>query len=156
MRGVLILFAVAILAISGCAEKVDIEAEKARVQSVLEQWVQADETEDMEMVSKIFAHDTDMVTFGTNAAERWVGWEALKEAYQKLLESIEDIDISARDQVIKVHDSGKVAWFSLIEDLNFVAQGESVNMEMRVTGVLEKRDGNWVIVQAHFSVPVAE
>jgi len=156
MRGILILFTVAILAISGCAEKVDIEAEKAKVQSVLDQLVQAWETEDMEMVSKIFAHDDDMVTFGTTAADRFVGWEAYKEFYIEWFEAVENIDVSVRDQVIKVHASGKVAWFSEIMDWNLVAQDEPVSVEgMRFTGVLERRDGNWVIVQIHASVPVA-
>ena len=156
MRWILILFVVVILAINGCAEKVDIEAEKAQVQSVLDQLVQAWETEDVEMLSKIFA--ADVVIFSVYAGtDRFVGWEAYKEFYIKWFEAVENIDVSVRDQVIKVNASGNTAWFSEIEDWNWVAQGEPASVEgVRGTGVLEKRDGNWVIVQAHFSVPVAE
>jgi len=152
MRRILILFVVTFLAISVYAEQVDIEAEKAKVQSVLDQYVQAFETEDMELMSKIFAHDEDMVAVG--AGGRWVGWEKWKEEFIEAFESFDDIDISVMNQVIKVHVSGNVAWFSEIEDWNFVAQGEADSLEgVRFTGVLEKRDGNWVIVQFHISIP---
>ena len=152
-----LIFGVAFLAISGCAKQVDIEAEKVEVKSVLDQIVQAWETMDIEMVSKIFAHETDMVTFGTDPDEQFVGWKPLEASLQKQFDSYENPDVSVRDQLIKVSDFGNVAWFSEIMDINLVAQGEPVNVEgMRVTGVLEKRNGNWVIVQSHWSVTGAE
>ena len=41
-------------------------------------------------------------------------------------------------------------------DLSVSAKGESINAKgIRIAGVLEKRDGNWVFVQYHFSIPVA-
>lgn len=48
--------------------------------------------------------------------------------------------------------SGDVAWFfCILDDIN-EWKGEPANWEnTRWTGVLEKRDGNWVIVQQHFS-----
>ena len=152
----LILIAAACLAIYGCAPGVDIEAEKAQVQSVLDQWIQVVETENLELFSRIMAHDPDMVTFGTDAAERWVGWEALNESLQKQFESFETKGISIRDQVIKISELGNVAWFSEIGDWDLLAQGEPVSLKgMRFSGVLEKREGSWVIVQFHTSIPVA-
>ena len=156
MRRILILFAVAILAISGCAEKVDIEAERAKVQSVFDQFVQANETVDIELLSKIFAHDADMVNFGLTPAAHYIGWEAYKEYMIEASESVDDVHISIRNQVIKVHASGNVAWISLIFDENLVAQGEQFSVEgARFTAVLEKRNDNWVFVQFHASVPIA-
>ena len=147
---------VAFLVMSACTQKVDTEAEKAKVKTVLDQYVQASKTEDMELVSKIMAHDADMVNFGTDAAERLVGWEALKEVMQKSFAATENSKLSVKDQAIKVHDSGKVAWFSEIFDCIVVSQGKEVKLEgLRFTGVLEKRNGNWVIVQSHLSVPVS-
>lgn len=37
----------------------------------------------MELASKIYAHDDDMVFFSTDAVESKVGWEAIKEVMQK-------------------------------------------------------------------------
>jgi ketosteroid isomerase-like protein len=50
--------------------------------------------------------------------------------------------------------SGEVAWFyGLLDDIN-EWDGQPANWEkVRWTGVLEKRDGNWRVVQQHFSWP---
>ncbi len=58
---------------SACTQKVAIEAKKAKVKSVVDQLEQVWESEDMELFSKIIAHDVDMANYGTHAAERFVG-----------------------------------------------------------------------------------
>ena len=157
MKNLFVLFVVVVfLGLSACTQKVDLEAEKAQVKTVVDQLEQLFETEDMDLFSRIYAHDSDMVIFGTDAAERFVGWEAVKESFQQSFASFENTKLTVKDQVIKVHQSGEVAWFSEIMDWDLVAQGQPVTIQgTRLTGVLEKRNGNWVIVQVHASVPVA-
>jgi uncharacterized protein (TIGR02246 family) len=156
MKNLLTLFVgAALLATSACAPPVDLEAEKAKVKSVVDQFKQFWETEDMELLSRIMAHDADMINSGTDAAEYFVGWEGLKEAVEKMLPSLENTKITVKDQVIKVHPSGNVAWFSQIWDWALAVGGQPVQLAgCRFTGVLEKRNGNWVFVQFHNSVPV--
>ena len=138
------------------APAVNLEAEKAAVKAVLDQIIDVMKTEDMELYSKIMAHDDDMVNFGTDAAERWVGWEPLKSAFVQQFVSVEETEISVRELDIKVHKSGEVAWFSEIWDWKGKAQGQPFAIEgMRFTGVLEKRNGNWVVVHVHASIPVS-
>lgn len=57
-----------------------------------------------------------------------------------------------RDLKTKLSKSGDVAWFSaILDDIN-EWKGRPANWEdTRWTGVLEKRDGRWVMVQQHFS-----
>jgi ketosteroid isomerase-like protein len=57
-----------------------------------------------------------------------------------------------RDLVINLSNSGDVAWFYCrLDDIN-EWKGKPANWEnTRWTGVLEKRDGRWQIVQMHFS-----
>jgi len=148
--------AILALVMSGCTQKVDLEAEKAKVKSVVDQFEQFWETEDMELLSRIMAHDADMVNYGSDAAEYFVGWEALKEAVEKMLPSLEITKITVKDQVIKVHPSGNVAWFSEVWDWDLVVEGKPTHSgDQRLTGVLEKRNGSWVFVQFHNSVPVS-
>ena len=152
----LLLFGVAFLILISCEEKVDIDTEKANVKTVVDQLEQMLETEDMELLSRIFAHDTDMVNFGTDAAERIVGWESLNELMQKQNAAAENSKLTVNDQVIKVNKYGNTAWFSEVVDWDVVAQGQPASLQgLRFTGVLEKRNGNWVIVQMHISVPVS-
>jgi ketosteroid isomerase-like protein len=135
---------------------VDIEAEKAAVKTLVDEWMRCFETEDIETFSNIIAHDPDMVNFGTDAAERWIGWEALQDSVQRQFESTENVIVSTRDLIIFVHKAGEVAWFSMLMDMEGMAQGEPFSLEgMRLTGVFEKRDGNWFAVQIHGSVPVS-
>lgn len=138
------------------APVVDIEAEKGAVKAVFDEWVKSIETEDMELFSKVIAHDDDMVLFGTDAAEHFIGWEQFKESLQKQFDSFENPDLSIRELVIKVHKSGEVAWCSCLFDFKGTTMGEPFSAEgSRFTGVMEKRNGNWVIVQGHNSVPFA-
>ena len=135
---------------------VDIEAEKASVKSVLEMINTAFETENMEMFSKCFSRNPDMVIFGTDAAERWVGWEAFAEAQKQFFEAQEESSLSIRDLVIHVHEGCEVAWVSYRMDWKGKALGEPFDFSgIRFTGVLEKQGGKWVVVQWHGSVPVS-
>jgi len=156
MKKLFALFIVAtFLVMSACTPQVDLEAEKAKVKTVVDQFTQVWETEDVELFSRIMAHDADMVNFGSDAPEHFVGWEALKEAVEQMFPSFENTKIAVKDQVIKVHPSGHVAWFSQIWDWDLVVGGQPVRLEgCRFTGVLEKRNGNWVFVQFHNSIPV--
>jgi len=156
MKNFILIVAIAFLVMSGCTQKVDLEAEKAQVKAVIDQNIQMLVNGDLELMSKIYAHDADMVFFGTDAAERMVGWETIKEVMQKQFAGSETKKVSVRDEVIKVHNSGKVAWFSGILDWDVIADGQPAKLEgVRATSVFEKRNGNWVFVQAHLSVPVS-
>ena len=161
MRGLGILFAVSSLVACaagtpGMKPNVDVAAEKTRVKSVVDQFTQVWETKDMELFSRIMAHDADMVVYGSDAPEHWVGWEPLKQAVQKMLPSYERAKITVKEQSFKIHPAGDVAWFSQVWDWDMVMDGKPVRSDgQRLTGILEKRNGSWVIVQIHNSVPVA-
>lgn len=57
-----------------------------------------------------------------------------------------------RDLKITISHAGDAAWwFCMLDDIN-EWKGEPANWEnTRWTGVLEKKEGRWVIVQQHFS-----
>ena len=57
-----------------------------------------------------------------------------------------------RDLKIKLSRSGDVAWFAcILDDINEWKGRPASWEDTRWTGVLEKRDGRWVMVQQHFS-----
>lgn len=144
-----------LLSLCSCAPNLDLDRERVQVKAVLDQMIEASEAEDMASLSRVYAHDDDMVIFGTDAGERLVGWDVLKDLMQKQFDATENSKISVRDEVIKVHHSGRIAWFSEVIDWELTAGGQAVQLEgLRATGVLEKRKGGWVIVQLHYSMPV--
>lgn len=140
--------------VSGCEQKADTDGEIGKVKMVVDQFAQFWETKNMELLSKIMAHDADMVNYGTGAAEQFVGWTALRDSVQKMLPMFSNNKITIREQVIKVNSTGDIAWFSELWDWNLEMGGQPVQLYgQRLTGVLEKRNGNWVIIQFHNSMP---
>jgi len=155
MKNVMVLIMMtALILTGGCARKADIDAEKAAINTVLDQVIESLDKEDIDLLSNVYAHDEDMVCIGTEGSERVVGWEPLKVMMQKQFEATDESKLSVKDRTIKVHSSGQVAWFSEIIDWDITAQGQTFQIKgLRGTGVLEKRDGSWVVVQVHYSVP---
>ncbi len=150
-----LLFGAAFLVLIGCTPPVDLEAEKANVRTVVDQFEKVWETEDMQLFSKIMAHDADMVNFVSDAPEHFIGWDALKKAAEEMFPAFENTNVTVRDQVIRVHPAGQAAWFSRLWGWSLEVKGQPVRLEgCRFTGVLEKRNGEWVFVPFHNSVPV--
>jgi len=62
------------------------------------------------------------------------------------------ISYDIRDLEINISKSGDVAWwYCVLDDVNEWKGKPACWMNTRWTGVLEKREGKWVIVQQHFS-----
>lgn len=62
------------------------------------------------------------------------------------------ISYEIRDLKISISDCGTVAWFyCVLDDINEWEGKPAEWRDTRWTGVLEKREGRWVIVQMHFS-----
>jgi hypothetical protein len=146
--------------ISACtadkAEKqtVDFSKELEKVTLVLEKYVIANEDQNLNLIKEVWASKPDIVVFGTNSDETIIGWEAIKNALQNQFKSIEDTYISVRDQRININETVNTAWFSEIVNYNYIYKGKPVKYEgLRFTGVLEKINGDWLIVQSHMSIP---
>ena len=158
------LFFTASLLLAGCgpasepssdAPPVDLSAEEAAARAAVNMWEQMWVNEDIALFDEAFAHDPDMVIFGTDVAEYWVGYETARESLEYQLEVFEDIESTTRNQVVKIHESGEVAWFTQMMDFEVTSGDERIEITGWFSGVLEKRNGGWKIVQFHASVPVS-
>jgi hypothetical protein len=65
-----------------CKNQVHCEAEKSKIETILDKYIACLETENIEIYDNIFVHDRHMVNFGTSANERIVGWEVLRAAIE--------------------------------------------------------------------------
>lgn len=138
------------------APHIDLVAEAAAATTVIDQFTQIWETEDMDLVSQIFAQSPETVVIGTDLAEIWAGYDTFGASLVAQFESYEDTQVTTDNQTVKVHPSGEIAWFWETADWHVTAGGERVEVnDMRITGVLEKQGGAWKIVQMHVSVPVS-
>jgi len=133
---------------------VNVEAEKAAIRSVLDNYVKAVENSDIELYGKVVANDLDMVNFGTDASERIVGWDALKKTMEAQFVALPGSRIAVSDVTVNVLSGGRFAWATSlwVFKATVAATGQGMEVPVRCTWVLEKRGKGWVIVHFHKSV----
>ncbi len=149
------LIALMMIGFSGCKEKVNKSEEIAKIRLVLDNHVIANETKNIDLIENIWAKRDDVIIFGTASDEKLVGWNEIKDTFEKQFKMFEQAYLSISDQSISVGDYGKTAWFSQKMDYNYTTvDGDAKRFEgVRFTGVLEKIDDQWFIVQSHLSIP---
>jgi len=138
---------------SDCDKKVNIAEEVLAIDNLLENYIIANETQDFDLIESIWSSESDIILYGTDSHERLMGWSNIGKAVKSQFRQIEDTYISESDQYIKMNCTGNVAWFAETLNYNFMYNGEANKFEgLRFTGVVEKIDGEWKLVQAHLSV----
>lgn len=141
---------------SNCDKDLNLMDETVAIENVLEKYIIANENQDFELTEEIWAPNPDIILYGTDSDERLMGWTNIRMAIKDQFSQITDTYISASDQFIKLNCTGNTAWFAETLNYNFVYKGEAKSYEgLRFTGVLEKMNGEWKIVQAHLSVPAS-
>lgn len=121
---------------------------------VIEAVVKANEDQDYEGMSRLMAHDDDIVNY-TIAGRKYVGWSELERDLKGEFEAVERLEIPIRELKVWVHEDKGYARFSMeIDYIRYVGSGEKQvrhELALRETGVLEKRNGEWILVSWHES-----
>lgn len=153
----LMLLLLIVFAVFGCAKKVDIAAETSAVKTALDQISLAKEKGDMTLYEQYVAPDSDIIIIGSDPEEFYVGWAAVKDSMKGFLNKDNKIKINKKYQSIKVNPSGDTAWFSERVDFSGTIGGKALMLsDVRYSGALVKRDGKWLLVQSHASIPYVE
>ncbi len=141
---------------SNCNKEFNLMDETLAIENVLDKYIVANETQNFELIQEIWAPNADIILYGTDSDERLMGWVNIKNAIKDQFSHITDTYISASDQFIKLNCTGNTAWFAETLNYNFVYNDKAKSYEgLRFTGVLEKMDGKWKLVQAHLSLPAS-
>jgi uncharacterized protein (TIGR02246 family) len=137
----------------GCQpqETVDVEAEKRAVGAVLDNYVKSIVDEDMDLYGQVMAHDSGMVNFGA-FGDPIIGWDALKTVITSQNETLSGTSIDVRDVNVHIGPDGSTAWATSLWLLKAMAGDSEMNLPIRCTWVLEKRDAGWKIVHFHKSM----
>ncbi|MCU4175948.1 nuclear transport factor 2 family protein [Carboxylicivirga sp. N1Y90] len=126
----------------------------APIKAVLDQMLKAQESKDLEAFTMSFSQDTDIVHFGTDIDEIWYNWSSFYEWMAEAIKTKTDLTITEKNTRIRLNATENTAWYSQLLDTCFETKGEPTRIEgFRHTGVLEKRDNKWLIVQSHMSIP---
>jgi len=109
-------------------------------------------TKDRPLAESTMVHDESLFIFNPTS-ESTIGWSQLVKNFDFWMDPrFKATKCEIWDMRIGVSRSGDVAWWSCM--LNDLAEWDGKPTgwkDTRWTGVLEKRDGKWLIVQMHFS-----
>jgi ketosteroid isomerase-like protein len=112
-------------------------------------------TKDVEVQKDTMAHDEELFYFWTGSTHVVSGWKEHKKCFEMWMDPrFKTVRTEVRDLVIHLSHSGDVAWYSATLDdvVSWDGKVSTFGEGPRWTGVLEKRDGRWVIVQMHASL----
>ncbi len=125
----------------------------AEVTAVLENLATAYAKRDITTLLANFAPDPDVVMYGTGADEKRVGLAEIKAQAERDWAQAEAAAI--KQDTVSVSAAGSVAWAAVDGAFEVMAGGQEMAVPARITYTLEKRGDKWLVVQAHFSVPMA-
>jgi hypothetical protein len=134
-----------------------LAAEVQGPEEALRALVKANEDKDLSAMARLMAHDADIVSY-TIGGRKYVGWPQLER------DMLEEFQMVARLEMpitaLKVWTRGEIAWFAMeLDYIRYVGSGPSQRrmvLPLRETGMLERRDGKWVLLGWHESFRDAE
>lgn len=131
---------------------VGIAADTNSPEAVLRALVQANVEKDLATISRLMAHDGDIISY-TIGGRKYVGWEEFARDMQEEFQSVTRLEIPIIE--LKVWTRGETAWFTMeVDYIRYIGQGTDQRrtvLPLRETGVLERRDGGWVLTSWHES-----
>jgi hypothetical protein len=159
MNKTTLLFLVFILLIVGIisvmtrgATMFDKEKELAAVETAIRSSIGWAKDKDLDLLYSVIAPDSNYTEI--QPGDRVVrGIDEFKGSEAFFMDdNFKAVKYEIWDLRINFSQDGKVAWwYCMLNDIN-TWKGQPANWEnVRWTGVLEKRQGNWVICQMHFS-----
>ena len=133
----------------------NLEAERTKVMQVLDNFVKAHEEKNLDLLLSCFSDKPDIVIIGTDEDELWVDKVSMGDAQKKAYETFSEIKLSVRDKILKMCETGDLAWFYMKVNWYVDSEGKQFTFDgVRTTGVLDVENGKWQIVQLHTSMPV--
>lgn len=144
-----------LVTLSGCSNNQqvsDLDTERKLIQETIHKSIGWAKNKDLSGLYSIIANDSSYTE--VQPGKRVVfGFDEFKKAETFWMSPhFKAIKYEIRDLKINISKSQDIAWwYCMLDDIN-EWKGQPANWEnTRWTGVLEKRNGKWIIVQMHFS-----
>jgi hypothetical protein len=115
--------------------------------------VKANAEMDLKTLETHMAADEDTVGY-TIGGRKYIGWKDVKQAFEEEFSMLSGLTIDILN--LKVWQRGEVAWFAMEIDYNREVQTADGPIKktwpLRDTGVLNRREGTWMLVNWHESM----
>ena len=154
VRCIGLVICVLIVAVSpAMAGKADPQIEK-EVKEFLDSHAKAYESKDLAGLMALIAPDADVVFIDGDSEKPVLGQAAIKTAYEREFSQIKSASVKYTSTWIG--SKGDVAWFAAQCAVSVDTGEDKITLPAHWSGVLEKRDGKWLLVQSHLSFPMPE
>jgi ketosteroid isomerase-like protein len=102
----------------------------------------------------LYAKDAGLVFYDV-APLKYTGWDEYKVGVQKnLFDNLASGALTAKDD-LKVTRKGNIAWTTVTGHFSAkMKNGQALEADVRHTAIWEKRNGKWLIVHEHVSMPM--
>jgi len=141
-----------IAAILASSSSRPVSAEESGAEAAIRAMVRANAEKDMASLSRLMAHDSDIISY-TIGGRKYVGWPDIERDMLEEFHSAAKLELPIRE--LKVWTKGDLAWYTMeLDYIRTVVQDKGQQralLPLRETGVLERRDGQWVLLSWHES-----
>jgi ketosteroid isomerase-like protein len=130
----------------------DARPELEVVADVVDAWTISVEDKDLGLFRLVVDHDPNLVWIGSGENDWLKGYEKLEDAIVAQTASLENISIGVSDEIIHLSPDERFAWVTNRWVFEAIRGDQEVELPLRCTWILEKRDTGWVLVHFHQSV----
>jgi len=128
-------------------------SEKEKIEALYKTYVKAFQNKDVSAIMS-FYDPQELFVFDVSPPREYPSWDAYKKDWEALFAAMPGpMEINMSELAVTV--VGPVAYTRKMQSGYFTAKdGSKTELAVRVTDVLRKTKGKWLIVQEHVSVPV--
>ncbi len=130
--------------------------ETAGPEAAIRALVEANAARDLDGMSRLMAHDTDATGY-TIGGRKYVGWPELERDIRDEFAFVAKLEMPITGLTVWAKDN--LAWFAMeLDYIRYVNEGGVLHhtvIPLRESGVLEKRDGHWLLISWHESLRAA-
>jgi uncharacterized protein (TIGR02246 family) len=127
----------------------------AEFKKIIEEYYAAWSQLNTDAPAKYYAKDADLIFYDI-APMKYNGWKEYHDGVQKyFFDTATSAKLVPNMSDLKVTRRGDVAWTTVTFHLSVTPKaGGAMELDARHTAIWERRDGHWLIVHEHVSVPL--
>ena len=130
------------------------ESDEAAIKALEANIATSAQAKDVDAIMKNYVPDETLVVFDVIPPRQYVGADAFKKDWQGFLDGFNG-PITFENSDMQVVADGKLGYVHYIQHVSGSGKdGKPIEITTRITDVLRKTRGKWVIVHEHVSVPV--
>ena len=133
----------------------DPAKDEQEIRGMYAQFPTAFRAKDVDAIMKVYAPGNELVLYDVGTPRQFVGFDAVRKDYQDFFAAFPGPVDKDDIQDLKIMTDGKLAYSRMVEPVTLTGKdGSKFSMTLRITDVLRKVNGKWLIVQEHISVPI--